>query len=480
VGLVSNDDAWPDEPEPSLYSPLGLVRHEVVQRRDEGCPIPDVLAARVDRFDDPWDPEIDAVHDALLALPDDPELARREPSSLAEIRRLRPPGPRDLSWTPDESELVARFHGAWTGRAIGCALGKPVEYAACAVGPDGSWPGRRWIEEYLVARGEWPLRDFFSSRDASDGKHLICPSSTRERIAFMPPDDDIHYSLLGLFVLEEVGPRFTWRDVARTWLERLPLTAVFTAELQALRTVIAFSERGRGGVVTPALARRHRNPYREWIGAQIRSDPFGWAAAGKPELAAALAYRDACWTHDRNGIYGAMFFAAMHAAAFVERDPHSLVQIALSEIPVDCRLARTINSSLDWIAGAPTWDACMAIVERELAGMHPVHTINNAVVCLLSLFYGAMEPNDCITISVMCGLDTDCNGATVGAIAGASAGAATADSPLAGPLHDEIRPALLGCPPLTMRELAARTARVYKRLAATAGSLVIDDSLRVG
>src|SRR5262245_14389798 len=145
-------------------------------------------------------------------------------------------------------------------------------------------------------------------------------------------------------------------------------------------------------------------------------------SAGKPELAAEFAYRDACWTHERNGIYGAMMFAAMQAAAFVESDPVRLVEIGLSEIPRNCRLAQYVRESLAWLASCGDFESCMDRVEAALDGMSPVHTINNALVCVLSLFYGTMGTRDSICISVMCGHDTDCNGATVGSIVGASAG----------------------------------------------------------
>ena len=85
--------------------------------------------------------------------------------------------------------------------------------------------------------------------------------------------------------------------------------------------------------VTPEFTSTHRNPYREWIGAQIRADGWGYACAGKPELAAEFAWRDAHWTHRANGIYGEMMFAAIMASAFLVDDPLELINIGLSEIP---------------------------------------------------------------------------------------------------------------------------------------------------
>jgi hypothetical protein len=186
--------------------------------------------------------------------------------------------------------------------------------------------------------------------------------------------------------------------------------------------------------------------------------------AGKPELAAELAYRDACWTHERNGIYGAMMFAAMQAAAFVESEPKRLVEIGLSEIPGDCRLARWTRECLGWIGECPDFESCMERVERALCGMSPVHTINNALVCVLSLFYGSMATDGAICTAVMCGHDTDCNGATVGSIVGAATGRQGFGDALAGRLHDTIRPAMVGFAEVTMHELAARTLIQFRRV----------------
>jgi ADP-ribosylglycohydrolase len=448
-------------------SSYNLLKEEFKQRRDEGCAIPGNLRQRFAELHhekDAWNlAAIDPIYDELMSLPEDAELAAREPNELADIRRLRPDGPRTLGWQPGEAEALDRLHGAWTGRAVGCALGKPVEGMGMRR-REGRSVGRADIKKYLGNRGHWPLTDYFSGQDAGDGMKLSCEKSWRENIAFMEADDDIHYSLTGLGCIEQNGPDFTWGDVARFWLAHIPVYHICTAETQAVTNVQNRSCRGGDLACTPAWTRRHRNPYREWIGAQIRADGWAWVCAGKPELAAEFAWRDACWTHERNGIYGEMFCAAMQAAAFVESDARRLVQIGLSEIPAECRLARAVRDLLDWIAVSKDWEACMDRVDAAFADMSAVHTINNALVCVMSLFYGRMDTTRAITISVMGGLDTDCNGATVGSIVGAAAGRKRFNADLAPRLNDTIKPSMVGFQEVTMADLAKRTWVQWQRV----------------
>jgi ADP-ribosylglycohydrolase len=449
-------------------SPYNLLHEEFIQRRDEGCVIPERLLQRfreIAREKDEWNYAlIEPIHDELMTLEPDAALAAREPNELAEIRALRPAGPRDLKWRPTDDEALDRFHGAWTGRAVGCALGKPVEGMGMTRDEQHRLNGRKNIKRYLQARSDWPLADYFSGREAADGQRIGCELSHRERIAFMEADDDIHYSLTGLGVVEQNGPDFGWQDVGRFWLTNIPVMHICTAETQAVTNLQMRSARGTSVACTAAFTRRHRNPYREWIGAQIRADGFAWVCAGKPELAAEFAWRDAHWTHERNGIYGEMMFAAMQAAAFVETDPAKLVAIGLSEIPKDCRLAHWTRECLQWVREEKDFEACMDRLEAALPDMHVVHTINNALVCVLSLFYGAMDTTRTTTIAVMCGLDTDCNGATVGSIVGAIAGKAKFGGTLAPKLNDTIKPNMLGFQEVTMAELARRTLAQWKRV----------------
>ncbi len=445
-------------------TPRSLLRSEVLQREYEGFIVSDELKSRISALttgaDDGNMVVIAPLFDELANLAVDPGFEFIQPNDLEGVRKARPDGPRRLS-SPSDSQLLDRFHGAWIGRACGCALGKPVE----GLGMRGTqgMTGRMSIRAYLQHRNDWPLNNYFSGQDTGDGIQLRCPASLRENIAYMEPDDDIHYTLIALHVMEKHGVNFSWRDVANAWNSCLPYNAICTAETQAILNYCMSTTRiGSGFFATPDFTSTHMNPYREWIGAQIRADGWGYACAGMPELAAELAYRDACWTHRANGIYGEMLFAAVTAAAFVESDPLALITIGLSEIPQHSRLARAVVSATGWFRECADFDAYMTRVEADYGDLSPVHTVNNALIVIGSMYYGKMDFHRTICTSVEGGLDTDCNGATSGSIAGAAAGAAALKSGLIAPLNDTIKPLVFGFSEITMTELAERTLAVHK------------------
>ena len=59
---------------------------------------------------------------------------------------------------------------------------------------------------------------------------------------------------------------------------------------------------------------------------------------------------------------------------------------------------------------------------EEFGGYHRVHTINNAAIVALALLWGAGDFSRALSLAVTAGLDTDCNGATVGSVMGAMLG----------------------------------------------------------
>ncbi len=422
-----------------------FIRLELLQRREEGCNVSvsedRVEAAVADTDTD--DATFISLYDDLVALETEPSFPYDEPSSLDEIRAARPDGPRRITVALSDEELKDRIYGAWLGRAAGCSLGKPVE----------GWPRER-IDKYLESAGALPLDDYIPYVENAMSPRLR--TSTRGNIEFMARDDDMDYPILGLIALERKGNEFTPRTMANVWLGHMPYHLLYTAENAAYRNFV-------NGHWPPESA-LHRNPYREWIGAQIRADIFGYVAPGWPEKAADFAFRDASISHVKNGIYGEMFVAAMLAAAVTTDDISEIIEIGLSEIPENCRLSEAVRDTLNWCGTLDDWEAVWDRINDKYGHYHGVHTINNAALVVLGLYFGAQDFEQGIVVSVRGGWDTDCNGATVGSILGAKFGAAALPEKWIGVLSDRLMSSVCEFNDNRISELAERTHRVAQQI----------------
>ncbi len=380
--------------------------------------------------------------DETVGLPQLETFAYSEPDRLLEIQAARPQDqPGELHVRGDFEDSVL---GAWLGRCAGCLLGKPVE----------GWPHAA-IVEYLRSADEYPLAQYFpwlEPNPVEQALHRTARESTRGGITGMPRDDDLDYPILGLHVLEQHGPEFTTDDVADAWLSRLPYHVVYTAERAAYRNLV-------DGLLPPETA-RHRNPYREWIGAQIRADIFGYVSPGRPHRAAELAYKDAVLSHTKNGVYGEMWAAAMVAAAFTSDSPAEAIRAGLTQIPTSSRLYHAISQTLEWHGTYPDWKQAWERVMQAYGHYHGVHTINNACFVVLGLMYGDTNFGRSIGIAVECGMDSDCNGATAGSVLGAMLGARALPSQWVEPLNNRVRSAVLGYERTSISDLAARTVEI--------------------
>jgi ADP-ribosylglycohydrolase len=170
----------------------------------------------------------------------------------------------------------------------------------------------------------------------------------------------------------------------------------------------------------------------------------------------------------KNGIYGAMFCSAMIAAAYVLDEPIKIVEAGLAEIPRTSRLYEEMRQVID-IARRHRMDPrafepALDDLHELLGHYHPVHTNNNAGAVALALLMGGEDLERVITIAVMAGWDTDCNGATAGSICGAMVGAKHVPAKWAAPLHDTLNSAIIGYHPITIGECAKRSLAIAQKV----------------
>jgi ADP-ribosylglycohydrolase len=382
-----------------------------------------------------------------------------EPAGLDEIRAARPHvrgGGR--TERPGRDAYYDKVYGAWLGRCAGCLLGQPVE----------GWRSER-ILGMLKDTGNYPVGKYLASNvgDEIRKKYRITDEghvygSNRinwiNNVSCMPEDDDTNYTILYLKILETYGRNFTSGDVSESWLMNVPIYHVCTAERVAYMNLV--------NRIIPPLSGAYYNAYREWIGAQIRADFFGYINPGDTETAAEYAWRDARISHVKNGIYGEMFCAAMIAEAAVSGDVKDIIEHGLGEIPEKSRLAEGIRNVLDWYAqGISREDALLKIhsIYDEKNSHHWCHTISNAMICAAALLWGEGDLEKTIGISVCAGFDTDCNAATTGSIAGMVAGASKLPEKWIKPLNNRVKSGIDGFGLTEISELAERTvAEAFK------------------
>ena len=425
---------------------IALLWDEVQQRRESGYDVDDIVIAAND-LDTADDRGILRLVDAMTDAPRG-EWGWEEPETLEDIRDSLPAVPQALD--VDEKLLSDRVHAGWLGRIVGCNMGKPLEW------------GDHWtvehIADYLTSADGYPLRDYVPVLQPMPDRFDLNASwvgAVKGRIDGGARDDDVDYSLLALHLLETFGPSLTPALVGQTWTELLPLRQTYTAERAA------YANLARG--LEPTSTATYRNPYREWIGAQIRGDVFGYVNPGDPWAAAQLAYRDATLSHTANGVYGEMWAAALVASAFTAADAREAVERSIAVIPPRSRLAAAIEHVLGLADRGLSWEDAVADVRTSFGDYTWVHTINNAALVATGLLWSQGDFPTAVGNTVMGGWDTDSDGATVGSVAGILGGTAGIPSHLAEPLHDRTHSALIGFDNSRISSLATRTLAVMNR-----------------
>jgi ADP-ribosylglycohydrolase len=293
------------------------------------------------------------------------------------------------------ADYLERVYAGVLGKIIGVYLGRPFE----------GWTHTRILSELGEIQGY-----------------------VHERLGLplVVTDDDISGTFTFLRALPDYDytPDLTPAQIGQTWLNYIVEN----------RAILWWGGLGRSTEHTAYLRLKQGIPaprsgsvavngktVAEQIGAQIFIDGWSMVAPGDPELAADLARRAASVSHDGEAVCAAQVIAAMESLAFVEPRLDTLLDTAVSLIPVDSVIYRLIAKLRELHEREADWRKARDWVDAEY-GYHRfgggVHVVPNHALVILSLLYGEDDFSRTLSIVNTCGWDTDCNSGNAGCLMG--------------------------------------------------------------
>ncbi|MBR5869248.1 MAG: ADP-ribosylglycohydrolase family protein [Clostridia bacterium] len=234
--------------------------------------------------------------------------------------------------------------------------------------------------------------------------------STPENVVL--PNDDLDLQLVWLRAVENLGAR----GVTATTLGEYWLTFVTPY----------WNEYGRGKTnmrmgILPPLSGDAFNTWKHSNGGWIRSEIWACLAPGNPDVAVKYAKEDAGVDHGAGeGTVAAMFTAALESAAFVVKDVCTLVEIALSKIPEDSRVAQSVRFVVDcYREGMSYREARDRVFEKNAdLGKGWFEAPTNVAYGMIGLLWGQGDFKKSLIVTINCGDDTDCTAGLVGSVLG--------------------------------------------------------------
>ncbi len=267
--------------------------------------------------------------------------------------------------------LRDRIYACWVGKNIGGTLGAPYE----------------WTHDLLDIQG-------FASEK---GEPL--------------PNDDLDLQLVWLKAVNELGlEHINAKVLGEYWLSWITPN---------------WNEYGvckgnlRAGWLPPMSGEINNEQWKHSNGAWIRTEVWASLCPGQPERAIRYAFEDACVDHGyAEGTMAAIFVAAMESAAFAISDARTLLNIGLSKIPEDCRVARSVKMVIKAYDEGISWRACREMLVEDSKDLGWFQAPANLGFMVIGLLYGEGDFKKSLLYAVNCGDDTDCTAATLGALLG--------------------------------------------------------------
>jgi hypothetical protein len=288
--------------------------------------------------------------------------------------------------TVPQSVLKDKIAGGWAGQMIGVSYGAPTEF--------------RYKGE-IIPKDKLPVWK-------------------PEKVDNSLQQDDLYVDMTFAKVLDDKGINATTADFGAMFKDaQYRLWHANLAARRALKRGVRAEDSG-----TPKY-----NAHANDIDFQIEADFIGLMAPGLYQSAAEIAWRAGRVMNYGDGIYGGIFVSCMYSAAFVESDPHKVVETGLACLPPKSPYAQLISDLLAWHKETPNdWQAVWNKVEKKWDKREPcpdgalkpfnIDAKLNGAYIAFGLLFGDGDMTKTLEISTRAGQDSDCNPASAGGVLG--------------------------------------------------------------
>ena len=254
------------------------------------------------------------------------------------------------------------------------------------------------------------------------GQPYECKTTMNDIQGFSTPkgevigNDDLDLQLVWLKAIEDHGPdALTEQTLGEYWMSYIPPHWNEYGQCKANMKL---------GLLPP-LCGEYNNKWKHSNGAWIRTEVWACMAPAAPDVAIRYAQMDACVDHGSGeGTYAAMFVAAMESAAFVIDDLRELIEIGLTKIPQNCRMARAVKLVCDCYDNGVDWVETRERLVKDSEDLGWFMAPANVGFALLGMLYGEGDFKKSMILAINCGDDTDCTAATLGSLFGIMHGTA--------------------------------------------------------
>ncbi len=283
-----------------------------------------------------------------------------------------------------------KVHGAWMGKLVGITLGTPLK-------------GRTF---------SGALRFY----DPVPGQATPC--------------EDFDFQIVWLHALMEHGIDLSADHLSDEWRDHLIYN--WDEAGWALWNL----ERG----LTAPISGAYNNWFKTSSAGASRTEIWALIAPGAPQVAATYANHDSSIDHTAEGVWAAMFWAAIQSAAFFVTDLNLLFRIGLAMMPGTCRTARAVRSAQNAFVGRAGFLDARGQVIEAVGNENYTDVAQNVGFGVLALLYGQNDFGLTITNAANCGYDAGGNAGTVGALMGIMHGIHALPTGWTNPIGDAIIP----------------------------------------